>query len=184
MRCEGEGFGSSPAEASDGELPIGCGQFFTVFGCGIEIGENLSGVESGDGLDAIVLCGERIGASAVLAMSAEHVWRDDDEAFCGDFIGHLFCPVAETEDLVNENDDGGFALCLWIDDKCLHGAIVDLERHVFAMARGGLQSGFGPVLRMSTNWGEEEGEKECSGHGDSAGKAKVHGEKCSWEIRA
>ena len=72
----------------------------------------------------------------------------------GELVGHLFGPVGEAEDLVDEDDDGGLVLDLGIDDEGLDGAVAVLEGDVLAVARRGFEAGLGPVLRVGGD-GEE-----------------------------
>ena len=98
-----------------------------IVGGGIQVGGDGGGVETGDGFDNCVLAGKLAGAAAVGAEAGKQVGRDDDESLRRQFIGHLLGPVGQAEDLVNENDDGGFVLDLGVDDEGLHGAVVVLE---------------------------------------------------------
>ncbi len=81
-------------------------------------------------------------------IAAEQIGLDDDEAFRGNLVGHLFGPVTEAENLVDHDHDGGFVLDFGIDDEGLDGAVAPVERDIFPMARGGFEAGFGPVLRV------------------------------------
>ena len=116
-----------------------------------------------------VLAARGVGAAAVGAGAAEQVGRDDDVALRGEFVGHLLGPVAEAEDLVDEDDDGRFVADFGIDDEGLHGAVAVLDGDVFAVARRFLQRGFGPVLRGQRGGGEdeEEGGEESGERGGS-----------------
>ena len=147
MGGEGEGLAAAPAEAGDEELAVGGGQLLAVVGGGVEVGGDLVGGEAGDGLGDRVLRREGVGAAAVGAGAGEQVGRDDDVALGGELVGHLLGPVAEAEDLVDEDDDGGLLADLGIDDEGLHGAVAVLEGDVLAVARRLFEGGFGPVLR-------------------------------------
>ena len=129
-------------------LPLAAGIFFAVVGGGVEVGVDDGGVEAGDGFGGGVHAGEGVGAAAVGAEAGEQVGRDDDEALCGEFVGHLLGPVAEAEDLVDEDDDGRFGFDLGIDDEGLDGAVAVLERDVLVVAGRGVEAGLGPVLRL------------------------------------
>ncbi len=149
MSGEGEGLAPSPAEACDGDLAVGGGDLFGVVGCGVEVGVDYGWRRGPRRLWCCRrLAGEGVGAAAVGAEAGEEVRRDDDEALAGEFVGHLFGPVAEAEDLVDEDDDGGFGFDLGIDDEGLNGAVAVFERDVLVVARGGVEARFGPVLRM------------------------------------
>ena len=100
--------------------------------------------------------GNSLGAAAVGAEAGEQVGSDDDEALRGEFVGHLLGPVAEAEDLVNEDDDGGFGFDFGIDDEGLDGAIAVLEGDVLVMAGRCVEAGFGPVLRLDGSGGERK----------------------------
>jgi len=80
---EGEGFASSPAEAGDGDLAVGCGELFAVVSCCVEVGVNDVGIEAGDSFDGGVLIGEGVRAAAVGTEASEEVRRDDDETLRG-----------------------------------------------------------------------------------------------------
>ena len=155
---EGEGFASTPAEAGDGDLAVACGNFFGVVGCGVEVCVDDGGVEAGDGFGPVVArAGEGVGAAAVGAEAGEEVGGDDDEALASEFVGHLLSPITEAEDLVDEDDDGGFGFDLGVDDEGLDGAIAMFEGDVFVVAGRGVEAGFGPVLRMEGCGGDGEG---------------------------
>ena len=170
---EVEGLATAPAEARDEETAVGRGQFLAVVGGGVEVGGDDGGIERGDGLGDGVLAGEGIGSAAVGAEAGEQVGRDDDEALRGELVGHLLGPVAEAEDLVDHEDDGGLLADLGIDDEGLHGAVAVADGDVLAVARRFLQRRFGPVLREQRGGGEgeenDEGEMEQNGaaHGVS-----------------
>jgi len=71
---------------------------------------------------------------------------------------------------VDKDDDGGFGFDLGIDDEGFDGAVAVLEGDVLVVAGRGVQTGFGPVLRVegSGGEGEEKGggeELEGGGHG-------------------
>ena len=78
--------------------------------------------EAGDGFGGGIHAGEGIGVALVGAEAGEKIGGDDDEALAGEFVGHLLGPVAEAEDLVDEDDDGGFGFDLGVDDEGLDGA--------------------------------------------------------------
>ena len=161
MRGEGEGLATSPAEARDGDLAISGGNFLGVVGCGVEVGIDDGCVEAGDGFGGGVHAGKGVGAAAVGAEAGEEVGSDDDEALSGEFVGHFFGPVAEAEDLVDEDDDGGLGFDFGVDDEGLDGAVAMLEGDVFVVARRGVEAGFGPVLRVKGR-GRERKEQEES----------------------
>ena len=131
---EGECFTAAPAEAGDSEFSVGGGEMLAVVGGCIEVSGDDVGVEAGDGFDGVVLAGEGVGAAAVGAEAGEQVGCDDDEALCGEFVGHFFGPVAEAEDLVDEDDYGCFPFDFGVDDEGLNGAVAVLERNVFVVA--------------------------------------------------
>ena len=179
MRGEGEGFGSSPAESGDGDSAVGGGQLLAVVGRGIEIGQHPGGIESGDGFDAVILAGEGIGAATAGTVAAEQVGSDDDEAFAGQLVGHLFGPVAEPEDFVDENHDGCLVFDLRVDDQSLQGARGMLEGDIFAMARRSFQASFGPVLRVCGDGEQGKSERQREKKRKRAGGSHFHAEKCS-----
>ena len=109
--------------------------------------------------------------------AGDEVGSDDDEALPGEFIGHLFGPVAQAEYLMNENNDGGFAADLGINDEGLDGAVVVLELDIFVVARRGLEPRPGPILCRGGNGGARN--EEGSGKTDIAGKRKCHGKESS-----
>ena len=162
MSGEGEGFAAAPAEANGGDLSVAGGNLLGVVGGGVEVGGDDGGVEAGDGFDGGVHAGEGVGAAAVGAEAGEEVGGDDDEALSGELVGHLLGPVAEAEDLVDEDDDGGFGLDLGVDDEGLDGAVAVLEGDVLVVAGRGVEAGLGPVLRVQGSGGErkEQGDGE------------------------
>lgn len=178
---EGEGLAAAPAEAGDEELAVGGGDFFAVVGGGVEVGGDLVGGKAGDGFGDGIL-GHGVGAAAVGADAGEEVGRDDDEALCGELVGHLFGPVAEAEDFVDHDDDGRFGADLGIDDEGLHGAVAMFEGDVLAVARGFFEHRLGPVLREKGSGGG--GEKQSDGedfeggcaHGGSLDRGKEFGQ--------
>ena len=161
MSSEGEGLSSTPAEARDGDLSVGCRNLFGIVGCGVEISVDYGCIEAGDGFGGGVHAGEGVGAAVVGAEAGEEIGCDDDEALSGELVGHLLGPVAEAEDLVDEDDDRGFGLDLGIDDEGLNGTVTVLEGYVLVMAGGGVETSFGPVLRVE--WGCGEGEEQSDG---------------------
>ena len=168
MSGEGEGFSATPAETDDGDFAVGGGDFLAVVGCGVEVGVDDSCVEARDGFGGGVHAGEGVGAAAVGAEAGEEVRCDDDEALSGEFVGHLLGPVAEAEDLVDEDDNGGFGFDFGIDDEGLDGAVTVLEGDVLVVARRGVEAGLGPILRMDGSSGEgkkQGGESEGARHG-------------------
>jgi hypothetical protein len=173
MSGEGEGFSSSPAEACDGDLSVGGGDLLCVVGCGVEVGVDHGWIKPGDRFGGGVGAGEGIGRAVVGAEAGEKVGGDDDEALCGEFVGHLLGPVAEAEDLMDEDDDGGFGFDFGINDEGLNGAVAVLEVDVLVVAGRGVEAGLGPVLRMEGGCGEgkeqEESEEvqDWSAHGRS-----------------
>ena len=182
MSGEGEGFAAAPAEAGDGDLAVGGGDFLGVVGCGVEVGVDDGGVETGDGFGGGVHAGEGVGAAVVGAEAGEQVGSDDDEALSGEFVGHLLGPVAEAEDLVDEDDDGGFGFDLGIDDEGLNGAVAVLEVDVLVVAGRGVEAGFGPVLRLEGGGGEgkeQSGGEEFEGAGKGYCQLCSHGEESS-----
>ena len=156
MGGEVEGLATAPAEARDEETAVGRRQFFAVVGGGVEVGGDDDGIERGDGPGDGVLAGEGVCSAAVGAKAGEQVGRDDDEALRGELVGHLLSPVAEAEDLVDHEDDGGLLADLGIDDEGLHGAVAVAEGDVLAMARRLLQRRLGPILRKERASGEGE----------------------------
>src|SRR5215469_4671386 len=174
---EGEGLCTAPAESGDCNLAIGGREFLAVIRGSVEIGEHFRWIEGRDGFDAVVLTGDLGGASAVGTVAAEEVWRNDDEALAGEFVAHRLGPVAETEDLVNQDDDGYLALYLGVDDERLDHAVIVLEGDVFAVARRGFETSLGPVLRLRGE-GREHGRQETENAKDeSAGKLIFHAQQ-------
>jgi hypothetical protein len=153
---EGEGLAAAPAESSDGDLTVGCGNLFSIVGCGVKVGVDDGWVKAGDGFGGGVHAGEGIRAAAVGAETGEEVGCYDDEALSCEFVGHLFCPVAEAEDFVDENNDGGLGFDLGIDDEGLHDAVAVLEGDVLVVAGRGVEACFSPVLRMDGSGGERK----------------------------
>ena len=133
---------------TDSHFAVGGRKLLAVVGGGIEIGHHLVRIQSGDGFRGRIPVGKRLGATAIRPKAGEQVRRDDDEALSGKFIGHLFGPVAEAEDLVDENDDGSFVLDLGIDDEGLQAAVAVLESDVLVMSRRSIEPGLGPVLSL------------------------------------
>ena len=175
MSGEGEGFATAPAEADDGDFAVGGGDFLAVVGCGVEVGVDDGGVEAGDGFGGGVHAGECVGAAAVGAEAGEQVGSDDDEALAGEFVGHLLGPVAEAEDFVDEDDDGGFGFDLGIDDEGLDGAVAVLEGDVLVVAGRCVEAGLGPILRLDGSGGE--GKKQGGGESEGARHGFRHGEE-------
>jgi len=175
MSGEGEGFSAAPAETDDGDFAIGGGDFFAVVGGGVEVRGDDGGVEAGDGFGGGVHAGEGIGAAVVGAETAEEIGGDDDEALAGEFVGHLLGPVAEAEDFVDEDDDGGFGFDFGIDDEGLDGAVAVLQGDVLVVARRGVEAGLGPVLRLDGSGGE--GKKQGGGESEGARHGYRHGEE-------
>src|ERR1700722_3383053 len=154
MSGEGEGFSSAPAEANSSDFAVSGRNLLCVVGCGIEIRSNGIRVKARYGLRGGVLAGEGVGAAAVGAEACEEVGGDDDEALRGELVGHLLGPVAEAEDLVDEDDYGGFGLDLGVDDEGLDGAVAVFDGNVLVMAGRGFEAGLGPVLCLQTGSGE------------------------------
>jgi hypothetical protein len=178
MGGEGEGFSSAPAEACDGDLSVGGGDFFGVIGGGVEVGGDDCGVKTGDGFGGGVHAGEGIGGAVVGAEAGEEVGSDDDEALRGEFVGHLLGPVAEAEDLMDEEDDGGFGLDFGVDDEGLDGAAAVLEVDVLGVAGRGVKAGLGPVLGVEGSG--REGKEQSSGEEvEGAGRRCRHVEESS-----
>src|ERR1700722_5818192 len=146
MSGEGEGFSSAPAEANSSDFAVSGRNLLCVVGCGIEIRSNGIRVKARYGLRGGVLAGEGVGAAAVGAEACEEVGGDDDEALRGEFVGHLLSPVAEAEDLMNEDDDRSLVFDLRVDDKSLNGAVAVLKRDIFMVAGRGFEAGLCPVL--------------------------------------
>ena len=96
----------------------------------------------------------------------------------GEFVGHFFGPVAEAEDLVDEDDDGGFGFDLGVDDEGLDGAVAVLEGDVLMMAGRGFEAGLGPVLRMDGS-GRERKKRSSGGKPDGVRHGEYHGEEFS-----
>src|SRR5207244_12766043 len=119
----------------------------SVVGGGVGIGGDDCGVEAGDGFGGGVDAGEGVGVAAVGAEAGEEIGSDDDEALSGEFVGHLLGPVAEAEDLVDEDDDGGFGFDLGVDDEGLVGAAAVREGDVVVVAGRGVAEGVGAVVR-------------------------------------
>ena len=92
----------------DGDFAVACGKLLAIVGRGVQIGGHDLGIKAGDGLHGCVLAGKLARSAAIGAEAGEQVGSDDDEALCGQFVGHFFGPIAEAEDLVNEDDDRGF----------------------------------------------------------------------------
>ena len=117
--------------------------------------------------------GKASGAAAVGAEAGEQVGRDDDEALAARSSAIALGPVAEAEDLVDQEDDGRLLADLGIDDEGLHGAVAVADGDVLAVAGRFLQCRLGPVLRDQRASGEgkedDEGEMEQNGaaHGVS-----------------
>ena len=55
---------------------------------------------------------------------------------------------------MDEDDDGGFGFDLGVDDEGLDGAVAVLEGNVLVVAGRGVETGFGPVLRVEGSGGE------------------------------
>ncbi len=146
----------------DGDFAVGCGKVFAVIGRGVQIGVHAIGIQAGDGFHGCVLTGEFARAAAIGSETGEQVGRNDDEALCGEFVGHFLGPVAKAEDLVNEDDHRSFRFDLGIDDEGLDGAIAVLESHVLVMAGRCIEAGFRPVLRVDGS-GRQRKKHSCGG---------------------
>ena len=131
---------------------------FAVVSGGVEIGHHDVRIQAGDGFYGCVLAGEFTGAAAIGSEAGEQVGGNDDEALCGQLVGHFLGPVAEAEDLVNENDHGGFGFYFGINHEGLNGAIAMLQGYVFVMAGRRIEAGLCPVLRLD---GDLPREKEA-----------------------
>lgn len=164
---EGEGLTTSPAETCDCDLSVGGGDGLGVVGCGVQVGVNDVGVETGDGFRRGVHAGEGVGAATVGAEAGEEIRGDDDEALGGQFVGHLFGPVTESEDFVDKDDDRGFVFDLGIDDEGLDGAVAVFKRDVFVVAWGGFEAILRPVLCMQ--WRGGEGQEQRDGQEEFQG---------------
>jgi hypothetical protein len=146
MGREGEGLAASPAKAGGDEGAVGGGDLFSVVSGGVEVGENLVGVEAGDGLRSCVHAGEGVGVAAVGASAGEQIRRDDDVAGGGEFVGNLLGPVGEAEDLMDEDDDRDLLADLGVDDEGLHRAVAVFDGYVLAVAWRGVEPGLCPFL--------------------------------------
>ena len=183
VRGEGEGFSATPAETDGGDRSVTGGDFFSVVGGGVEVGGDDGGIEARDGFGGGVHAGEGVGVAVVWAEAGEEIGRDDDEALAGELVSHLFSPVAEAEDFMDENDDGSFGFDFGIDDEGLNGATAVLEVDVLMVAGRGVEAGFGPVLRVNGGGGERQ-EKGGGEEFEGAGRSSLrhgfrHGEESS-----
>ena len=179
MGGKGEGLAAAPAEADRGDFAVGCRKVLAVVGRGIEIGIHAVRVQTGDGFHRCVLAGEFAGPAAIGPETGEQVGGNDDEALCGQFVGHLLGPVAKAEDLVNEDDHGGFGFNLGVDHEGLNGTIAVLERHVLVVARRCFQAGFRPVLRMDGSGRERKKHSSGTASLRARGIVNCHGEEFS-----
>ena len=59
---------------------------------------------------------------------------------------------------MDQDDDGGFLLDFGVDDEGLERAVAVSEGDVLVVSRGGIEAGFGPVLRVGRG-GEQRGEE-------------------------
>jgi hypothetical protein len=66
-------------------------------------------------------------------------------------VGHLLGPIAETEDLVNQNHHRSLGFHLGVNHQGLNGAAAVLQCDIFTVARGSVEAGLGPVLRVQGN---------------------------------
>ena len=137
-----------PQQKPTSNFAVARRKMLAVVGRGVQIGVHAVGIKAGDGFHHCILAREFTGAATVRTEAGEEVGSDDNVALCGQLIGHLFGPVTETEDLVNENDHRGFRFDLGVDHEGLDGTIAVLKRNVLMVAGRCFEAGFRPVLRV------------------------------------
>src|SRR5208283_5303971 len=105
------------------ELAVGGGQLDRVVGGGVQIGGDGVGVEARNGFDDSLLVGKGGGASPLGSEAGEQVGCDDDVAHGREVVGHRARPIAQAEDLVNQDDHRRLVAHLGIDDESVNGAV-------------------------------------------------------------
>ena len=94
-------------------------------------------------------CRAGCGAHPRLPQPAQQIRLHDNVPRGGDLIGHLACPVAQAEDLMDHHHHRRLALALRVHHPGLQIASASLvDRHVLAMTRALFQVGLRPILRM------------------------------------
>ena len=146
---------------------------FTVVGRGVKVGENHTRIKARNSFDVCVLASELAGAAAVRAKPAQQVGSDHDESLPSQLVGHLFCPVAETEDLVDQNHHRSLGFHLGVHNQGLNAAAAVLKCDVFTVARGSVEACLGPVLRRQGSG--EHGKQQEDSRIKGAGKRDFHG---------
>ncbi len=153
---EAEGLRTAPAKTGHGEFAVGGGKFFGVIGHGIEIGGDLVGVQFVNPLGGVIYAGVGVGVAAVWAGAGQEIGRDGDVTGGGKFIGGTAGPIGQAFVFMDDDDGGGGIFDFGIDDEAMDDAGAVFDVGPFAVARGFVEFGLGPVLGIG---GEAEGEQ-------------------------
>ena len=97
---------------------------------------------------------------------------------CSQLVRHFLGPIAEAEDLVNEDNHRSFRFDLGVDHERLDGAVAVLERNILVMAGRGFEASPGPVLRVHGR-GRERKKQSSDGKSDGMRHGERHGEEFS-----
>src|ERR1700722_2342054 len=138
--------------------------------CGrIEVSSHAVRIQPGDGLGDRILTRKLAGSATVGTKAGEQVGSNDNVALGGEFIGHLLGPVAQAENLVDQDNDRSFGLHFRVDNEGLDRPVAMLDGNVFAMAGRRFEARFRPILSVSVPRRKRQ-KQSSSGKSGSLGK--------------
>src|SRR5439155_23364396 len=106
----------APAEADGGGFSAGGRKLVAIIAHGVQARGDLISLQIAHGFDDLIAAGEGIGAAAVFTVAGKKIGSNGDETVGGELVGDRANPIAEAEDLVDDDDDRRFILALGIDD--------------------------------------------------------------------